>query len=86
MVNAIKTGQVSPEESVAVEESVAAEQEGGLESTLKRAFENMNPSDKRIYNNDFEVYLKAYINNVKNMVGYGKIDEAQGAEMLEGLE
>ena len=86
LVNAIKTGQVLPEESVAVEESVAAEQEGGLESTLKRAFENMNPSDKRIYNNDFEVYLKAYINNVKNMVGYGKIDEAQGAEMLEGLE
>ena len=80
LANAIKTGQVLPGESVDVAE------EGGLESTLRQAFENLDPNEKQVYGNDFENYLSAYITNINNMVGYGKMDEAKGAEMLEGLQ
>ena len=80
LVNAIKTGQVLPEEPVAVLE------EGGIESTLKQAFENLDPNEKEIYGNDFETYRIAYINRIKNMMTYGKMDESQGEEILQQFQ
>ena len=80
LVNAIKTGQVLPEESVAVLE------EGGMESTLKQAFENLDPNEKQVYGNDFEAYRAAYVNRIKNMITYGKMDESQGEEILQQFQ
>ena len=80
LVNAIKTGQVLPEESVAVLE------EGGMESTLKQAFENLDPNEKQVYGNDFEAYRAAYVNRIKNMITYGKMDESKGEEILQQFQ
>ena len=80
LVNAIKTGKIPSEESVEVVE------ESGLESELKQAFENLNPEEKQAYNNDFEVYLTSYANRIRNMVTYGKMDQAEGASILQELQ
>ena len=80
LANAIKTGQVLPGESVDVAE------EGGLESTLRQAFENLDPNEKQIYGNDFEAYRVAYVNRIKNMITYGKMDESQGEEILQQFQ
>jgi hypothetical protein len=80
LVNAIKTGKIPSEESVEVVE------ESGLESELKQAFENLNPEEKQAYNNDFEVYLTSYTNRIRNMVTYGKMDQAEGASILQELQ
>jgi len=80
LVNAIKTGKIPSEESVEVVE------ESGLESELKQAFENLDPEEKQAYNNDFEVYLTSYANRIRNMVTYGKMDQAEGASILQELQ
>jgi len=54
-------------------------------TTLFRS-ENLDPEEKQAYNNDFEVYLTSYANRIRNMVTYGKMDQAEGASILQELQ
>ena len=56
----------------------------GAEEAAKEGFESTE--EKQAYNNDFEVYLTSYANRIRNMVTYGKMDQAEGASILQELQ